>query len=832
MKKVASLICVVTILTLLISPFNTTGKRVLSAPAGTDERLKDSIVLFVGSQTALVNNNEVQIDPDNADVKPVVKSSSTLVPVKFIAESLGAKVGWDGVKKEVTVSLGGKTVKMYIGNTSMTVNGAVSELEIPAEIIGDRTFIPLRKLAEALDRKVFYDSGLIIISQWENILDSRSEREAINSIISRVNTLPAVGTAEKLKELLKSAMGSRDGLMTMQKEKAVSPAAADSAVESRNTVKNESAKSMDSAAGSGVNDFSKTNVQVEGVDEADVVKTDGQYIYQVNNRRIAIAKAYPAENMEIQSILNFKDENFYPQEIYVDGDRMIVIGADHVNIVFEKGDVQTKIYPPQNRVRNTVKALVYDINDRKNIKQLREVEIEGNYVSSRKIGSALYLVSNKQMNYYIMEQGQGEVTPSYRDTALKDDFIGIDYKDIRYFPGMTESNYMTVAGIDLDKNGEGANISTYLGVGQNIYVSLQNMYVTVNSYRPIQVQPSGSVQERLPDVSMKRIRPASDINTTIYKFSLDKGKATYLNKGEVPGTVLNQFSMDEYGRYFRIATTKGDMWRNDENISKNNVYILDETLAISGKLENLAPGEKIYSVRFIGDRGYIVTFKTIDPLFVIDLKDPANPAVLGALKIPGYSDYLQPYDDKHIIGFGKDTVEMPVKDVNGNIRGTNAYYLGMKIALFDVSDVSNPVQKFSEKIGDRGTDSEVLRNHKALLFSKGKNLMAFPVTLMEVKNKPEDSRGILPMPAYGQFTFQGAYVYGIDLEKGFTLKGRITHLAEQDYAKSGNGWYGSNRNVERILYINDTLYTLSKGMYKASNISDLKEIKSLEIPEK
>lgn len=230
----------------------------------------------------------------------------------------------------------------------------------------------------------------------------------------------------------------------------------------------------------------------------------------------------------------------------------------------------------------------------------------------------------------------------------------------------------------------------------------------------------------------------------------------------------------------------------------------------------------------MGDRGYMVTFKTVDPLFVIDLKNPENPKILGSLKIPGYSDYLHPYDENHIIGFGKDTAEVAIKDSKGNVIDTAAYYQGMKIAIFDVSDVTNPVEMFTEKIGDRGTDSELLRNHKALLFSREKNLLALPVTVMEVNDKSPDPDTAIHQ--YGQFTFQGAYVYNIDLVGGFRLKGRITHLSDDDYLKAGSRWYGSEKNIERILYIGDTLYTLSKGMFKANALEDLKEKKSLNIP--
>jgi uncharacterized secreted protein with C-terminal beta-propeller domain len=229
----------------------------------------------------------------------------------------------------------------------------------------------------------------------------------------------------------------------------------------------------------------------------------------------------------------------------------------------------------------------------------------------------------------------------------------------------------------------------------------------------------------------------------------------------------------------------------------------------------------------MGDRAYMVTFKKVDPLFVIDLKDPKNPTILGALKIPGYSDYLHPYDENHIIGFGKDTIELS----NENSRskdGTTAYYQGMKIALFDVSDVNNPKEKFKEIIGDRGTDSELLNNHKALLFSKEKELMAFPVTVMEIKDGGNVKAGNIP--AYGSFSFQGAYVYNIDIEEGFKLKARISHISEEEYKKSGDRWYRSNNNVERIIYIGDDLYTISKGMIKANSLTDMKEKGSLLIP--
>ena len=181
----------------------------------------------------------------------------------------------------------------------------------------------------------------------------------------------------------------------------------------------------------------------------------------------------------------------------------------------------------------------------------------------------------------------------------------------------------------------------YLGGTDTIYVSKENLYAAVAdySYNYI-VRP------------LEEFSPEYTTSTVIYKFELKDGKIGTAVQGEVPGTIINQFSMDEHNNTFRIATTTGDMWMNT---SKNNVYILDEDLKVLGKLEGLAEGERIYSTRFAGDRMYMVTFRQVDPLFVIDTSNPRAPELKGMLKIPGYSTYLHMVDENHILGFGYDT---------------------------------------------------------------------------------------------------------------------------------------------------------------------------------
>lgn len=726
-----------------------------------------SLTLLVSLSTAIFasdnTNAKVSINGKEQvfNVDPIIKSGRVMVPARNIFEALGTQVQWKNNSKEVFAKKGAK------------------EIKLKPTIINNKSFVPLRVIAESFGVNVAWDNKNKLVSIKGNLHDI---------------SLPTVASYQNLKILLsdyeKRQSNANIYRMNIMKTKA---SVTEQAFE---------AAPPGAPASEGKADYSSTNVQVQDVDEADIVKTDGKYIYQVNKRKIVIAQAYPTDKMAIINTVKFTEQNFEPSEIYVDAKHLVVIGYDY--------------YPT---VQNVTKAIIYDISNKKSIKKLRVVELEGSYVSSRKIGSTLYLVANKYIDYYnILKSEETIATPKYRDSIKGKTFTDIKYADIRYFPKSIEPNYLMVAGIDLEQTKEEVKVSTYLGSGHNIYASQNNLYIAATIYEEpistekIAILPRNNFQQQ---------------NTIIYKFSYNNGKVIFQGKGQVSGNILNQFSMDEHNGNFRIATTKGYIWRNDESTSKNNLYILNNELNTIGKIENIAPGERIYSVRFMGDRAYIVTFKTVDPLFVLDLKDARAPKILGALKIPGYSDYLHPYDENHIIGFGKDTIEISQKDLDGNPQRTMAFYQGMKLAIFDVTDVTKPKEKFKTIIGDRGTDSELLRNHKALLFSKEKSLLAFPVTVMQVKSK-QPANG--DFPEYGEFTYQGAYVYDIDLQHGFRLKGKITHLSQEELNKAGHDWYNSDRNIERLLYINNSLFTLSKGLIKANDLNTLTPQNELILP--
>ncbi|PIZ76009.1 hypothetical protein COY05_02760 [Candidatus Peregrinibacteria bacterium CG_4_10_14_0_2_um_filter_38_24] len=576
---------------------------------------------------------------------------------------------------------------------------------------------------------------------------------------------------------------------------------------------------------------SQTNVQVEGVDEADIVKNDGQYVYTLKGNTVRIVNAYPPSSMKELTKVTVSDANFYPSEMYVDDDRLVIVGTSYNGNVFLEGKSGgTFISDTITLSGSLTKVYVFDITDKTKVKQIRELSFEGNYNSSRKIGNNVYLVANQYM-YYLpwgyFENAKNEgVVPYYADS--KDGKISpvTGCSDVYYVPGHTSMNYAIVAGIPVDDATKSVSKQVIMGSSSNIYASTDNLYLAEPRYSSYGWWLDG----------------VSDEETYLYKFSLSGSTVKYQGSGTVPGTILNQFSMDESGDYFRIATTKGDMW-SENNKSQNNVYVLDSGMSVVGALTGLAKGERIYSTRFVGNRLYMVTFKNTDPLFVIGLDDPKSPRILGKLKIPGYSDYLHPYDENHIIGFGKEAV-----DAEGGMgwMGDNfAWYQGMKVAMFDVSDTEHPTEMFKTTIGDRGTTSPLLYDHKALLFDKAKGILAFPVSLYEIPQSMKNDSSTSPS-TYGNETYQGVYVYNISLD-GISLQGRISHYTDAEYTKGtfmcrydwmgaedmmvGGSYWCGEKDIDRAMYIGDYYYTTSPEVVQANKMSDLSEVNQVTLAE-
>lgn len=509
--------------------------------------------------------------------------------------------------------------------------------------------------------------------------------------------------------------------------------------------------------------FSKTNVQVSNVDEADIVKTDGEYIYYISEQKVYIIKA---DNLEILSKIEIeeKNEKFYPKELYIKENRLVILG-DSKELTEEKKrrNIEEMIDTSLIYSNNMAKALTYDVSNKSNIKLIRTVGLDGNYVQSRRIGDNIYFISNKTPHYDIKME-ENNLLPWIKDTNITQEKKIIPCTDIAYFKDTESYNYMIVAGFNIYDNKE-VNTETFFGASDTIYASEENLYITQQIYK------SGFFSDKTENI--------------IYKFNMKASQIQLQCKSNIDGYLNNQFSMDEYDGKLRIATTS---YENEK--TSNQLFILDEDLKQIGAIKDLAKGEKIYSVRFLGKVGYIVTFEQIDPLFVIDLSNPRNPVVKGQLKIPGYSSYLHPYDETHIIGIGYNTKS------NGYGGVTNG---SMKMSMFDVSDLENPKEMFNISIGQDYANSEIIYNHKALFYNKDKNLIGFPVNSYDYYNKRHRD---------------GFAIFKIDLDKGFE---KIVDIERDIY------------NINRAIYIGDKFYTLSQKQVVLYDLNTFEKIKQIKL---
>lgn len=574
-----------------------------------------------------------------------------------------------------------------------------------------------------------------------------------------------IGSIKNLKTILEKSSGGmypfRSNLDTIQ---------------SPESAMGETSKSEASSLSSD-SDYSQTNIQVAGIDEADIVKTDGKYIYYVKDNMIYIAQADNGKLIRKNKIDAGKDFNIV--EMYLDlsedekSKSIVMIGSEYKN---------SKTYS---------KAIVYDITDVMKPVKKRSFSQEGNYITSRKIGKNFHMVTEFNFAYY-----NNDVTlPSYRDTAVSDTDVYIEPKDIMIFPPYLGRTLVSINSFDIDSDVKVQRVN-YLGNSQNLYMSNDSMYISyLNSnffYYPMFAETDTMLSEKNLNETIAIMPPFEYRNKTIIKkFDVTDTVIKYASEAFIEGTLINQFAMDQYSEYFRVAYTK-------DQSSGSNVSVFDKNMKEVGTLSNIAQGEKIYSARFMGDKLYLVTFKQIDPFFVIDMSTPESPKILGYLKIPGYSDYLHPYDENHIIGFGK-----AVSVTGGNLRDA-----GMKIAMFDVTDFSNPKQISNVTIGSMGTSSELLYNHKALMYNKEKDYFGFPVTVTESKLGPNNYY-------YPSKVFQGGYIYDVTEDFKLRFKGSTTH--ETDESKN----YENNNYINRLIYIGDYIYSMSSrgiSAHKAENM--------------
>jgi len=519
-------------------------------------------------------------------------------------------------------------------------------------------------------------------------------------------------------------------------------------------------------------DYSKTNVQVEGVDEADIVKTNGELIFVSSYNSVAIIKAYPPDEIQVLSYLNTSDfiddssSRAAIQGLYINENKLILILTCYK--IYDYDDTQPGSpdfygYRYYSWIGNTAIA-VFDVSDPVNPSLEQIVGISGYPLTSRMIGNTVYSISYS----YIWKMNDTYPLP---EISVGESSSEVSARDIYYDPETSlPSSFLNILAVDV-RNLDESHLTIMADYSSTVYMSESALYLTLLKWK--------EYHWLTPDTNTTSA-DESICSTTIYKIEVDELWMAVTARGDVKGYPLNQFSLDEHDGYLRVATTDG-FW----GAQTNAVYVLDNDLEIVGSLEGIAPNERIYSSRFVGDVLYLVTFRQTDPLFVIDLSDPRNPTILGEIELPGFSTYLHPIDEEHVLGIGIE---------NGHV----------KISVFDVSDPTAPAEKF-RYVTEDSSYSEANWDHKAILFDARKGLLVIPAT--------EYNYSAIDEYNYTYWRTCGAYVFNVSLSKGIELRGIISH---------------DSSDVRRALYIGEYLYTISECFVKINLLSDLSSIGSLQ----
>ena len=432
-------------------------------------------------------------------------------------------------------------------------------------------------------------------------------------------------------------------------------------------------------------DYSNTNIRTEGVDEGDIVKTDGNYLYQrypVDQVRIIRLNN---GNMDEVSRISLGDEGSgFIHEIYLDGNRMILVyDWTETELKNKKSGLTDYSYAETTRC---VRAATYDISDKAAPKKLGEISVDGSYYSSRYTGGHVYVMTTfgQPIYYYCYDD-------TYKDMEVED-FIpringeSVEAKDI-YIPEETKNEpFFVVTSCDAANPSVATDTKAVMGYVDQVYVSLDSIFFYSNEY-----VESGYEE------------------TTIVKFAYEGGMITPQTAATVKGSIDDSFCIDEDAKgYLRVAVTA----RNENWELESSIYIFDKNLNQTGSIRDFAGNEGIKSCRFVGDIGYVVTFRNTDPLFTLDLSNPNDPKILSELKLPGFSEYLHRWDDGLLLGIGYDADEE--SGAVGNV----------KLSMFDVSDPANTSEVTTKVLDVTGADV-LYGDYKSLLIDPKKNLLGF-----------------------------------------------------------------------------------------------------------
>ncbi len=461
-------------------------------------------------------------------------------------------------------------------------------------------------------------------------------------------------------------------------------------------------------AGEEGKNYSGTNNQVAGIDEADLVKTDGTWIYALNRTKEAVY-LFSAEGKDTKVVSSIRltqpgSEHHWRDysEMMLYGDRLYLLGTDYD---WDKTD----------RDSEYTFAEVYDVSDRTAPKKLTALKQQGGYRTARLIDDLLVIVSDYRM-YMLYKNAEPAIDYCPR-FSVGDDASTLTPGDIYVNPDSNENGFTVITTVNAKDGSEYDSHKAVLGGCDVVYCSGTDLLIAAQEYDREQSE------EQTDENGKHFVKIDSGTSTALFRFSIIDGQIEAVASAKIPGMLLNQFSIDADSGYFRLVVTRADseeiIWTDGidtyewSNRSDCALYVLDGELDTVGTLEDLAKDERVQSVRFMGDTAYFVTFRQVDPLFAVDLKDPQNPKVLSALKIPGFSAYLHPFGDGRLLGIGYDADE------------EHGWTENVKLSLFDVSDPADVKETFKLSVKDAGYTS-VQHNHKAVFVDAATGTVAFP----------------------------------------------------------------------------------------------------------
>jgi uncharacterized secreted protein with C-terminal beta-propeller domain len=587
------------------------------------------------------------------------------------------------------------------------------------------------------------------------------------------------------------------------------------------------------SSNTGATEYSTTNTQVASVDEADYIKNDSNTIYVLSSDGLHVIDAWPAAETHEVAHLSLPGE---PRRLFLLDNRLVVY--TRMQATATSGGAGTSNPSDQgctygyncrfSSEGGHTMILVLDVTNPATPVELVRYEMSGGYADSRRIGSFVYTVVHDTGASQISGLDTTLQATSYEDLQAKfaarvaENNAKIDATSDDYFlPWISTTTPDGTVALTSDcqhalaaQNAQGASFvsldtfdlttlapPTRTVIGSNagyIYASATSLYMAVDR----------TYEQDYYNTSSSYYASYQATDSFVHKFNLNGTDTSYVGSVTLPGHILNQFAMDEYSGVLRVASTKG--WVPDSSVNSYVTTFGEQSgkLVQLGQVGGIAPQEDIRSVRFDGNRGFVVTFKKTDPLFVFDLTDAAAPKTLGELQIPGFSTYMQPLDVNHILSIG----------FTADDQGSYAYFNGIQLQIFNVTDLANPTLAWKTVIGTRGSNSEALTNHLAFNYFAPKKMLAIPMTICEGGGNGTYATNL---------TFAGLMAFDVSLDTGIVEHGRMPFLDTSTVSASDNcdkWWTDSKSLVKRSIFMDDFVYGLSDTQMRVSNLATMSSV--------